>query len=204
MWPKCWWVWRVSSLSSLGQVQVATMQRGYLRNKIGSRIEGIRNRSRQDGSASVASSAPSYSELTRSVGGFLMVDEEAAGLPPEEDQEGEEEGGRHVRLEQSGMTGEDHLSDIEKDLEQLVTDEEDGEGQPRPKPKAAAGPGGSAEEEGGEEEVKRKPWQRCSQEVYEEQLELLQGHLTTAMLDNQNLQGTPSPSLMGAAVAREK
>lgn len=173
------------------------MHRGYLRNKIGNRIEGIRNRSRQDtASASAsdasgsASSAPSFSQLQRmssADGGFLLVEDSEARSSLEEEEEEEEDGGHHLALEQHGV-GDDPLSDIDRELEELVIpDEEDGGEQPRPKAEV----GGVKEEE----VVKSKPWQKGSQEVYEQQLELLQGHLTTAMIENQNLQGSVSSRL---------
>ena len=170
------------------------MRRGYIRNKIGSRIEGIRNRSRQDPTMDGASghSAPTFSQLQRttsSEGGFLLVDQVEASLPvdEEEEEEEEEDGGHHASLEQR----EDPLSDIDRELEALVLpdgegeEERDGE-QPCPKAAWDGGGGGGVKES---EDVKSKPWKRGSVEVYEEQLELLQNHLTTAMIDNQNLQG---------------
>lgn len=42
---------------------------------------------------------------------------------------------------------------------------------------------------GSEEEPRRKPWQKASREVYEEQLEHLQAQLMDSMLHNQALQG---------------
>lgn len=109
-----------------------------------------------------------------------MVEE--SQVSPSSEEEEEEDGGHHLALEQRGV-GDDPLSDIDRDLEELVIPdaEEDDEEQPRPKPQ-----GGGAKVD---DVIESKPWRQGSQEVYEQQLELLQGHLTTAMMQNQNLQG---------------
>lgn len=141
----------------------------------------MRNRSRSgaDASAAAPQSMPTFSQLERmhSADGFLMVDNK----PPDEENstqvdDDDEDEVSHLSLEQTGV--DESISDIEKDLEELVIpdDEEEGE-QPRPKPVGVGK--GSAE----------KPWHQGSQEVYEQQLELLQEQLTKAMIDNQTLQG---------------
>lgn len=172
------------------------MHKGFIRNRIESRIAGIRNRSRQDstgrsnsassGDPTVSGSMPTFSQLERlhSADGFLVVDEAKGGGKGEDkdsvgregDQDDEEEEMAHMALEQRV---DDPLSDMDGDLEGLVIpdEEEEEEGdEPRPKRGAKA-----------KEEVV-KPWLEGNKEVYEQQLELLQEHLTDAMLTNQNLQ----------------
>ncbi len=180
-----------------------------LRSRIGTRIEGIRNRahsnepsrSHSDGFSSTSLPTQTFSELQRmqSADGFLVVGEDDVPFIPDpsseqertvggawvveaKEEEDEEDGMSHLALDQQGAI--EDTSDV--DIDDLVADLDDEE--PRPKP-----------EEGGMAKVKPqvaagkkaeiKPWMQGNKEVYEQQLELIQEHLMTAMLENQTLQG---------------
>ena len=173
------------------------MQRGYIRNKIGSRIEGIRNRSRQDSGrssndgASVSESMPTYSQLTRmqSADGFLLIKDEDEGISPppqpRENSDDDDDEMGHVFLDQSSGP---HL-EIEGDLEALATafpDDDEEEEEEEEEPRSKRGATGVVEKEA--DPVKSKPWLSASKEVYEEQLELLQEQLMSSMMANQTLQ----------------
>ena len=181
------------------------MHKGFIRNRIENRIAGIRNRSRQDSGRSnstpadaspppVSGSMPSFSQLERmhsADSGFLLVDqvegEGEGGKSQQEEggEEGEDDGMVHLSLEQRV---DDPLSDMEGELEGLVIPDEEEEGE--------EGVGGGDEEpvrskrtERAAKEEVGKPWLEGNRDIYEQQLELLQEHLTEAMLSNQTLQG---------------
>ena len=165
------------------------MHKGFIRQKIGQRIENRRNKSRQevpqraqsdggyDDSSSRPSSMPSFSQLRReaSADGFLVVDDKEDNLASSIAIEEEEEAGvAHHPLHQ--LENEDAFSD--EDLEKLDLDDDE------PQPKV------QEDEVKSDCSVKSKPWmEQADREVYEKQLTLFQEQLTSALIENQTLQG---------------
>lgn len=136
---------------------------------------------------------PTYSQLERmhSADGFLVVDGDAVPSIQVDDLE-EITGSCHLTLNQHGRDEDPFLSDMEDlrdleipDIDEEEEEEEEGEcREEEPRSKLAGGEG-VASKEG----VAGKPWLEGSREVYEQQLELLQEHLTTTMIENQKLRG---------------
>ena len=180
----------------------------HLRDRIGTRIESIRNRnsshheperSRSDGVTSSSLPAQSFRNLQRlqSADGFLVVNEgdlpsspttsvpipDSEHSPEDDPRDDDDDEMDHLTLEQQG--GAEDTSDV--DLDDLVASLDD------ENPKAEGGGAKVSRSKlpstSPEKKVETKPWLQGNQEVYEQQLMLLQEQLTTAMLRNQTLQG---------------
>lgn len=172
------------------------MKRNYLRNKVGSRLAGLRERARSYGNTSAGaeqfqgsrsydggSDFSSYSALQsqQSSDGFLLVDDEFVEDLGDDDAAVN----AHLSLEQQQQERqlqetEDPVSD-DGELEGLdIPDEEE---EPKPKPASSSGGAGI----NGSCYVK-KPWDEASKDVYEGQMALLNEQLMAAMMENQSLQ----------------